>query len=95
MCIRDRAQTLLDLRLQGRLTEEEMSDLMQLEQSLRDQYLDVALQADILKRIDAGKISAAFPDGSYPNRLLTALSMDPSDGHALQLAYDLITIKES
>jgi len=89
------AQTLLDLRLQGRLTEEEMSDLMQLEQSLRDQYLDVALQADILKRIDAGKISAAFPDGSYPNRLLTALSMDPSDGHALQLAYDLITIKES
>ncbi len=81
---------ILDLKLDGRLTEEELNEVIKLEQELRDNYLFVTLRSEIVKRIDVSMISAEFPDGTYPNRLLHKLTERPEDSQALQLAYDII-----
>lgn len=82
--------TVLDLRLGGRLSEEELAQLTQLEEELKLRYLDVSLQTDIEKRIDSARISREFADGTYPHRMLSSLSHDTGDSQALQLAYDII-----
>jgi hypothetical protein len=48
------------------------------------------MTSDIIKRIDASQIAAEFPDGTYPQRLLSRLTENPEDMQALQLAYDII-----
>ena len=80
----------MDIRLGGRLTSEELKEIVSLHDELKTAYLDVSLTSEIVKRIDAGMISAEFPDGTYPNRLLSELSEHPEDSQALQLAYDII-----
>lgn len=86
----EKAITVLEIRLGGRLTSEELKEIVSLHDALKTAYLDVSLTSDIVKRIDAGMISAEFPDGTYPHRLLSALSTHPEDSQALQLAYDII-----
>ena len=86
----EKAVTMLDVRLHGRLTAEEINEIVHLHEALKTAYLEVSLTSDIVKRIDAGMISAEFPDGTYPNRLLSELSEYPEDSQALQLAYDII-----
>ncbi len=86
----EEALTILDLRLGGRLSEQEIAQLGLLEENLKERYLDVSLQSEIEKRIDAARISMEFADGTYPFRLLSGLSTHPDDSQALQLAYDII-----
>jgi hypothetical protein len=86
----EKAITVLEIRLGGRLTSEELKEIVSLHDVLKTEYLDVSLTSDIVKRIDAGMISAEFPDGTYPHRLLNELSEHPEDSQALQLAYDII-----
>jgi DNA repair exonuclease SbcCD nuclease subunit len=81
---------ILDLRLGGRLTEEEIAGLVRLIEELTARYLDVSFHREIDTRIDAARISAEFADGTYPYRLLSGLSESPEDSQALQLAYDII-----
>jgi hypothetical protein len=82
--------TILDLRLGGRLSEEEIARVVGLIEELKARYLDVSLHSEMEKRIDAARISAEFSDGTYPFRLLSGLSVHPEDSLALQLAYDII-----
>lgn len=82
--------TMLDIRLAGRLSEDEIAELLGLEEELKSKYLHVNLTSDIVKRIDAVQISAEFPDDTYPQWLLSRLSEHPEDTQALQLAYDII-----
>lgn len=86
----EKAITVLELRLEGRLTENEIREVSSLEEALKSSFLDVTLRSDIVKRIDPGMISAEFEDGTYPHRLLSRLSDHPEDSQALQLAYDII-----
>lgn len=86
----EKSVMILDLRLEGRLTEDELNEVVKLEQELKDNFLSVTLSSEIVKRIDVRMISAEFPDGTYPNRLLHKLTERPEDSQALQLAYDII-----
>jgi len=82
--------TVLDLKLNGRLSSEEISSLKLKEESWKISFLHVKTTHNIIKRIDVNQISTEFPDQTYPNELLTQLTNDPKDELALQLAYDII-----
>lgn len=86
----EQGTTILDLRLGGRLSTDEIEALTSLEAELKARFLHVSVTPNIIKRIDADQIAAEFPDGTYPHRLLSQLATDPEDMQALQLAYDII-----
>lgn len=81
---------ILDLHVSGRLSEDEIEALKTLDADLNARFLQVRMTSDIIKRIDASQIAAEFPDGTYPQRLLSRLTENPEDMQALQLAYDII-----
>jgi len=86
----ERDITVLDLKLNGRLSSEEIISLNSVLENLRNQFLYLSTTHNIIKSIDSNQIRGEFPDNTYPHELLTQLTKDPNDVLALQLAYDLI-----
>ena len=83
----------LDLKLSGRLSEEDLAALNVLVEQLAGSFLHVERDQEIDQLIDAATIASRFPEGTLPHALLTELLADaehPGDAHtALQLIEDL------
>jgi hypothetical protein len=78
------------MRLTGHLTDEQRIRLQEWISGIREKYLHLILEQDIIRRIRPEDISRDFEDGSFQHQLLTKLSVDISDERALQMAYDII-----
>jgi DNA repair exonuclease SbcCD nuclease subunit len=84
------ADMVIEMRLTGHLTDEQRIRLQEWISGIREKYLHLILEQDIIRRIRPEDISRDFEDGSFQHQLLTKLSVDISDERALQMAYDII-----
>ena len=92
----DASNTILDLQLTGRLSEEELSELNEMLGELEPRFLQFTREQDIAPVLDAAAIAKRYPEGTLPSALLLALLEDdahPGDAH---LALDIIeTVRPS
>lgn len=79
--------TLLKLRLKGRLKEDLYNEMLEVLKVLKVQLLYVNFIDEVEKEITIDIINNEFTEGSFPYKLLTSLLDDPE---ALHMAYDLI-----
>lgn len=83
-------RTLLRLTLTGVLAREEYASLEQTRRSLGERLLHLDWRAEgVREQIDAQSIDSEFTAGSFPHRLLSALSAC-GDAEALATAYELV-----
>lgn len=84
------AHTILDLKLTGRLREEEAAALNAMLGEISGSFLNFSQDREIAAVLDAAAIAKRFPEGTLPSALLQALLSDdahPGDAH---LALDII-----
>lgn len=86
----DYENTLLKLKLKGRLSIEEYEKLGQVESFLPNIFYPIVDYNDVAEMIDQDFIDKNFTEGSFPYRLLSTLAEDENDWEALQTAYDMI-----
>ena len=85
----DSTNTLLQLRFIGRIPDEQFQELHELIGELEKEFFYLQVDtAGLLRKITREDIDREFVEGSFPHRLLTALSEE--DELALQLAYEMI-----
>jgi len=81
---------LVKIKLSGTLPEEEYNCRQQFYEQIRETYLHVELDdSELSMEITPEVISASYPEGSFPYRLLNRLA-EKNDREALQIAYRLI-----
>lgn len=82
---------LLKLKLKGRLPREAYESLSEVKESLKQKIFYLQWSSGGLKEeITPARIDREFTEGSFPRRLLTALSKDDQDSEALQTAYHIL-----
>ena len=86
----DAPNTLLDLKLTGRLKAEELQRLNDLVTELSQRFLHVTRDQDIAEVLTAEAIATRFPDGTLPHALLTVLLADEAHPGDAQVALKLI-----
>jgi DNA repair exonuclease SbcCD nuclease subunit len=86
----DAPNTVLDLRLTGRLKAEELQDLNALVNELSLRFLHVEREQDVASVLEAGAIAERFPEGTLPHTLLTDLLADSEHPGDAQVAFELI-----
>jgi len=83
--------SLVKLKLRGRLTEEQMTDLLQTLGQLKQQLMWLMYDVSEVKlHISAQHINQHFSEGSFPHRLLSRLAVEDEDKQSLQLADSLL-----
>lgn len=89
----DAANTVLDLKLTGRLKAPEIAALNAWAEEAAARFLHLEREHDLEQVLDASEIERRFPEGALPHAWLTDLLADaehPGDAHtALQLIEDL------
>ena len=86
----DAPNTVLDLQLNGKLSEAEIADLNAATNVFAPKFLHVSREQDIATRLDAAAIAKLYPEGTLPSSLLQAILADedhPGDAH---LALEII-----
>lgn len=87
----DAPNTVLDLQLNGKLSEAEIADLNAVIAAFEPNFLHVSQgDQDIAIRLDAAEIARLYPEGTLPNSLLQSILADedhPGDAH---LALEII-----
>ncbi|MGZ5244833.1 MAG: metallophosphoesterase family protein [Bacteroidia bacterium] len=87
----ERQKALVKLKLNGRVTEEDKSELDKAMDDIRTQLAYVELDdAEVKLHITKDYIDRSFTPSSLPHRLLSHLSVADEDNLALQLANELI-----
>lgn len=83
--------TLMKLKLSGRLSRDEYQGVQEIRSFLQGQlfYLAQFDTTELKEEITKDIINQEFTEGSFPYRLLTTLS-EMGDADAIQIAYDLI-----
>jgi len=82
---------LLKLKLGGRLSREVYERLSEVREKLKRKLFYLQWDStDLMEEITPAMINREFTDGSFPHRLLTALSHNEDDAEALQTAYHLL-----
>lgn len=84
------AQLILDLKLSGSLSQDELSELHALIKSLSDHYLHVDCDNQVGIAVDTAFIQSTFAEGTSAHQWLTAISEEPESDLALQLAFSII-----
>ncbi len=82
--------TLLKLRLSGRLSRDAFAELAPAVESIRrrTKWLDIAL-SDVAMAVTRDDVNREFSKDSFPHRLLSTLA-DKDDSQALQVAYEIL-----
>ena len=83
-------QLILDLKLSGSLSQDELSELHTLIKSLSNHYLHVDCENQVGVAVDTAFIQSAFAEGTSAYQWLTAISEEPDSDLALQLAFSII-----
>ena len=86
----DAASSLLRLTVNGRISEDLLTQLNTLLQDSEDGYVEFLYTNLVKLNIDAAYINSNYTTGSLPHTLLTELAQDDGEGISLQLANDLI-----
>lgn len=84
------AQLILDLKLSGSLSQDELSELHTVIKSLSDHYLHVDCDNQVGIAVDTAFIQSTFAEGTSAHQWLTAISEEPDSVLALQLAFSII-----
>ena len=84
------AQLILDLKLSGSLSQEELSELQTQIKSLSDHYLYIDCDNQVGVAVDTAFIQNTFAEGTSAYQWLTAISEEPDSDLALQLAFSII-----
>jgi hypothetical protein len=83
--------TLVKLSLSGRLKPEDFRELGNAMEKLRQRMAYLTWDASSLREyITIEKILERYAKGTFPQRLLTELSMDEKDAIALERAYEIL-----
>lgn len=81
-------QTLLKLKIKGRLPQNEYTKLPEIKRILQERLFYLLIDDDgVTEQITLERINQEFTEGSFPYKLLAALACD---SESLQIAYDLI-----
>lgn len=83
-------QLILDLKLSGSLSQDELSELHTLIKSLSNHYLHVDCENQVGVAVDTAFIQSTFAEGTSAYQWLTAISEEPDSDLALQLAFSII-----
>lgn len=84
-------KALVKLKLNGRISEEDKTELQKAVEDIRAQLAYIEVEDDDVKlHITRDYIDKSFTPNSLPHRLLSHLSVDEDDNMALQLANELI-----
>ncbi|MCK5217301.1 MAG: DNA repair exonuclease [Methanosarcinales archaeon] len=87
----DFSNTLLKLKITGRIPIEEYAQIPQILKNIQDHIFYLQENTyDLAEMITSDIINKEFVEDSFPHKLLTGLSEDEDDWEALQIAYDLI-----
>lgn len=86
----DHSNILLNLKLKGRLSEEEYGKLGEIREILSDLFYLKLEYGEVAQAITPDYIDKEYTKGSFPHTLLTALAEDEDDREALQIAYELM-----
>ncbi len=82
------AREVLKVRLSGRIAREERASLDEAARDLRARVLHLDWdETGVRERLDRAAIDAAYPEGSFPHRLLSSLLDDPE---ALEIAHQAL-----
>jgi DNA repair exonuclease SbcCD nuclease subunit len=84
------AQLILDLKLSGSLSQDELSELQTQIKSLSDHYLHIDCDNQVGVAVDTAFIQNTFAEGTSAYQWLTAISEEPDSDLALQLAFSII-----
>jgi calcineurin-like phosphoesterase family protein len=84
------AQLILDLKLSGSLSQDELSELQKQIKSLSDHYLYIDCDNQVGVAVDTAFIQNTFAEGTSAYQWLTAISEEPDSDLALQLAFSII-----
>ncbi|NDC63439.1 MAG: DNA repair exonuclease [Planctomycetia bacterium] len=83
------ADTVLDLRLAGRLKAADRSSLERLVAGLRERFLSVSVEQAVAHELTADDLATAYPTGSIAYRVIADLLDDPDHPDAAWLAHEL------
>jgi DNA repair protein SbcD/Mre11 len=86
----DQKNSLLRLRVSGRLTSDELVVFRTNILALRDHFIELDFTDSIILNIDEAFINSNYRQNSLGFKLLDKLNQEDPDGLALQLAFDLL-----
>ena len=82
--------TLLKLKLKGRIPREVHARLQELRETLENRLCHLQMDTEVAIEITRGVIDREFTQDSFPHRLLNELGQREEDFEALQIAYEMI-----
>lgn len=86
----DAPHTILDLKLTGRLREEDIAGLNALLDDISPAFLSFSQDRDIAAVLDTATLARRFPEGTLPGDLLQEILTDDAHPGDAQLALDII-----
>jgi len=81
---------ILDLKLSGSLSENDLTDLGEHLRTLQNHYLQIDIENTVGVSVDAAFIQKTYAEGTTAYQWLSAISEEPESELALQLAYSLL-----
>lgn len=84
------AKLLLDLKLSGSLSENDLTDLAEHLKTLPDKYLQIDIENTVGVAVDSAFIQKTYAEGTTAYQWLSAIAAEPDSELALQLAYSLL-----
>ncbi len=84
------AKLILDLKLSGSLSENDLTDLAEHLKTLPDKYLQIDIENTVGVAVDSAFIQKTYAEGTTAYQWLSAIAAEPDSELALQLAYSLL-----
>ena len=84
------AKLILDLKLSGSISENDLTDLGEHLRTLQNHYLQIDIENTVGVAVDAAFIQKTYAEGTTAYQWLSAISEEPESELALQLAYSLL-----